>query len=142
MEQQFPKELHALDAIFGFLDRFYSEHRIDRAPAYALSLAVEEFFTNIVKYGGSKKGEVTISAAYEPGRVTVLIVDPDGVRFDPTQAQVPQDDVPLDRRPVGGLGIHITRQMLDTVRYEYRDRKGTLTLVKNLEPQHVQNNTK
>ncbi len=133
MEQHFPKDLQSLEGIFGFLGEFFSAHHIEGAPAYALMLAVEEFFTNIVKYGGSKNGKVTISVAHEPGRATVRIIDPDGEHFDPTQADVAPDDLPLEQRRIGGLGIRITRQMLDTVQYDYSDRKGTLTLVKNLE---------
>ena len=133
MEQHFPKETQALEAIFGFLDQFFSAHQVDGASTYAIMLAVEEFFTNIVKYGGSKHGEVTIRATYEPQQVTVVIVDPDADQFDPTQADAPPENIPLEQKPIGGLGIHISRHMLDAVRYEYTDRKGTLTLVKNLE---------
>ncbi len=133
MEEHFPKELAALEAIFGFLERFFSTHAVDPAPAYALTLAVEEFFTNIVKYGGNTTGSVTINAVYAPHQVTIHIIDPDSNHFDPTQNHFGPDERPLEEKRIGGLGIHLTREMLDQVRYEYSGRTGTITLVKNLE---------
>ena len=34
-------------------------------------------------------------------------------------------------RPIGGLGIHLVRQIMDNVRYEWKDGKNILTLTKN-----------
>ena len=133
MEEHFPKELAALDEIFRFLERFFLAHAVDGTPAYALTLAVEELFTNIVKYGRSRTGSVIIGAVCEPERVTVRIVDPDSDHFDPTQNRSGPDDRPLEEKRIGGLGIHLTRQMLDDVRYEYSGTTGTIILVKNLE---------
>lgn len=133
MEQHFSKELQSLGAVFEFLDRFLAAQSIDASSGYVVTLAVEEFFTNIVKYGGDRSGTVSISAARDGKRIVVVIVDPDANRFDPTQVAPPRNDLSLEEKPIGGLGIHLSRRMLDDVRYEYTGRTSRITLVKNLE---------
>jgi serine/threonine-protein kinase RsbW len=133
MEERFPKNLQALDSVFRFLDEFIVTHRVDDSAAYPLRLAVEEFFTNIIKYGMSKAGEVSITAVHEGGRVVVEITDPDSASFDPTSVDAPPRDLPLGEQRVGGLGIFLSRQMLDDVQYHHTGRTARITLVKNLE---------
>lgn len=133
MEERFPKDLHSLDAVFSFLQRFLDAHPVDPAAAFSITLAVEEFFTNIIKYGGTKAGLISIIASLNGRQLRVELVDPDSDPFDPTQRDAPTGDLSLDERPIGGLGIHLSREMLDDVRYEYAGRRGTITLVKNLE---------
>lgn len=133
MEERFPKELRSLEAVFSFLDRFLAAHAIDPSAAYVMTLAVEEFFTNIIKYGGRKSGSVSIAASLDGKQLTVQLVDPNAERFDPTAREAPATGLSLEERPVGGLGIHLSRELLDDVRYEYSGRTGTITLVKNLE---------
>lgn len=133
MEERFPKELRSLEAVFGFLERFIIAHSIEPDAAYVMTLAVEEFFTNIIKYGGTTRGSVTIIASLDGRQLTVELVDSDADRFDPTTRNAPASDLSLQERPIGGLGIHLSREMLDDVRYEYAGRTGKITLVKNLE---------
>ena len=133
MQQQFPRQMHALEAVFSFMSRFAEENALPPDVSFVLNLAVEEFFTNMVKYSGVPDGSVDISAVTENGRVVIALenhgVDP----FDVTVAKGSPTDVPLQDRPIGGLGIKIAREMLDGLDYSYADRTSRITLIKNLE---------
>ena len=133
MEQRFTKEPGSLKEVFGFLDRFLASHPVDPTAAYCITLAVEEFFTNIIKYGGTKSGTVSIIASLDGRQIRVELIDADADRFDPTERNAPDTNLPLEEKPIGGLGIHLSREMLDDVQYEYTGRTGKITLVKNLE---------
>ena len=62
----------------------------------------------------------------EADTVTIEIVD-DGPRFDPLEdAPLPDPDAPLEDRPVGGLGVHLVRTMMDEISYRYQDGKNRL----------------
>jgi serine/threonine-protein kinase RsbW len=134
VEQHFPKELRSLEDVFSFLDTFMELHEVEAESAYAMTLAVEEFFTNIVKYDSHKDGLVSVSAIRDPGRIIVRLVDRQSDHFDVSRVDAPDADIPLEKRKVGGLGIFLSHQMLDDVRYEYANHVSTITLVKNLEP--------
>lgn len=133
MERSFKRALAALDEVFSFMDEALAACGADAASAYAVNFAVEEFFTNMVKYEPEGDHGVSISVEREANRLSVRMVGT-GVRpFDVTNAQGPDLSASLKDRPVGGLGIHISRELLDSVTYEHGEGKSTITFVKTLE---------
>ena len=133
MRRQFEKDIRSLDAIFGFLRKFADEEGIDGQSSYVLNLAVEEFFTNIVKYGRGTGNEICLEAFRDGRTVTVRLEEETPVTFDVTRPTKTQFDVPFEDRKPGGLGIHIAREMLDGLSYDYVDGTSRITLIKNLE---------
>ena len=133
MERMFRRALASLDEVFNFMDEALAACESDPASAYAVNFAVEEFFTNMVKYEPEGDHGVSISVEREANRLTVRMVDT-GVRpFDVTNAPAADLSASLKERPVGGLGIHISRELLDSVTYEYGEGQSTITFVKTLE---------
>jgi anti-sigma regulatory factor (Ser/Thr protein kinase) len=133
MRQHFDRDIRSLDAVFGFLRRFADEERLDARASYVIDLAVEEFFTNIVKYGRGTGSDVLLEAVRTGGTVTVRLEEQTPVPFDVTRATQTQFDVPFAERKPGGLGIHIAREMLDGLTYDYVDGTSRITLTKHLE---------
>lgn len=98
----------------------------------ALELAVDEAVTNIMLYGyPSSDGQIWISCGVEGGVVRVQVED-EGVPFDPTAAPEPDLEGDAWVRPIGGLGIHLIREMTDELRYERRGGRNILVLGKIL----------
>jgi serine/threonine-protein kinase RsbW len=133
MERSFKRALTALDDVFGFMEEALTACGVDAASAYALNFAVEEFFTNMVKYEPEGDHNVSISVEREANRLTVRMVDTGVQPFDVTNARAPNMSAALEDRPVGGLGIHISKELLDSVTYEYGKGQSTITFVKTLE---------
>ena len=98
---------------------------------FQVNLALEELWINVVNHGhdgGFHKVEIELTSEAEA--VTIEITD-DGKPFDPlNDAPVPDVMGSLDDRPVGGLGIHLVRTMMDKVRYKREERRNHLILVK------------
>lgn len=101
--------------------------------AFAVRLAVEEAFTNIVQHGyAGRPGPVRCTVRGEPDRVVVTLVD-EAPAFDPSQAPAPDLESAWDERPEGGLGWHLVHGVMDEVRHEPGPGRGNvLTLVKRL----------
>ena len=97
---------------------------------FRVNLVLEELGLNVMTHGqaaGARELEVILIS--EADTVTIEMVD-DGPRFDPLQdAPLPDPEASLDERPVGGLGIHLVRTMMDEVHYRYQDGKNHLLLV-------------
>lgn len=133
MERTFRKSIAALPEVFAFLHGFMSAHTADAAAQYAINLAVEEFFTNMVKYNPESSNDISISISREDRSLKVVLVDRDVEPFDVTRAGTVDVTASLDQRKVGGLGIFISRELLDGLEYEYANRNSIITLTKILE---------
>jgi len=98
---------------------FLNEHGVDNAAIFAIETAVEELVTNAIKYafGSCRKGTITIEASATAERA-VLVIEDNGEAFDPTEAPVARVNRSLEEMPVGGLGIHLVRELTDGFRYE------------------------
>ena len=68
----------------------------------------------------------------ESGEQLIFTVTDSGIAFDPTQKEEVDTTLSAEERPIGGLGIHLVRQIMDEVHYERIDDKNILTLIKNI----------
>ena len=121
---RFARRIDAVGAVFDFVGGEFARHGIDPSLRRPVELALEELFTNMVKYGRGGGAEVQLSLSPIPGGVEAILVDEGVEPFDPTAA--PEVDVlrPLSERQPGGLGIHLVKQLVDSIGYEYRaDRR-------------------
>ena len=99
-----------------------------------LDLALEEAVTNVMLYAYPEgtAGQVEVECMSEDGLLTFQIRDA-GAPFDPTQQADADVTLGVQERPIGGLGIFLVRQIMDDVRYERKNDKNVLTLVKRIE---------
>ena len=133
MEKKFRKTMTSLDDVFDFLSQSMDACNVDAPAAFAVNLAVEEFFTNMVKYGSGQHNDILVSLTREARCLTVSLVDSDVDPFDVTKAGDIDPARPLHERKIGGLGIHLAKHMVDSISYEYVNRHSKITFTKNLE---------
>lgn len=137
LTRSFPKVLVALEQIFECLSTFMKRNSVGEEAAYAINLAVEEAFVNMVKHNARSSQDVSLSLDVSDKKLIVVLIDHDVDPFDPTRAPDVDVNRPAHERPVGGLGVYLINELMDEVRYEYNEGTSTLTLVKNLESQDV-----
>lgn len=104
------------------------------APAQAvddLVLAVDEWLTNVIVHGyAGRGGQVEIEVRPAPEAVCVCVRDM-APPFDPTQLPDPDINLPLEQRPIGGLGAYLMRQLVDAISHQVTPQGGNeLTLTK------------
>lgn len=133
MQQSFKRDFTALDEIFSFISQATSPRKVDESVTFTISLAVEEVFTNMVKYNTGNAQEISISLDVDSRRVVVQLIDGDVDPFEPSSQEAVIVDKPLQDRKIGGLGLHLVKSMVDKVTYEYKDRQMKVTVIKNLE---------
>lgn len=100
---------------------------------FALSFAVEEIFTNMVKYNPAGPADVAMSLAATEKELTVTMEDEQEGEFDPTKAPDPPFGLELAKRKPGGLGLYLVRKMVQRVEYERKDARSIITLTHPLE---------
>ena len=99
-----------------------------------IELAVEEIFVNIANYAYAPeigRATVRVSVTDDPLTVTITFIDR-GVPYDPLKRSDPDVTLSAEERAIGGLGIFMTKKVMDDVTYEYKDGQNVLTLKKRL----------
>jgi serine/threonine-protein kinase RsbW len=119
--------------VTGAFDAFSAAHRIALPVAQAVQVALDELLSNTVRsaFPPGQNGRIDVRFDIAEGALDVLIVD-DGVPFDPLARADPDTGASLEARPVGGLGIYLVRQLMDSVDYERRGGENRLRLRKGI----------
>jgi serine/threonine-protein kinase RsbW len=92
---------------------------MDQETLFKIELALEELLTNVIHYAYSsdEKGLVEVACSLEDSRFHLSIHDW-GQPFDPLEREDPDLTMGIDERRIGGLGIHLVRQMADEFYYQ------------------------
>ena len=118
-----------------FVDAFCAPLGPTPKDVFALQLTLEEAVTNVIDHGyaDGQPHTFTVELAAADRRVTAIVTD-DAPTYDPlTRAEV-DITLPLEDRPIGGLGVHLVKKLTDSARYERRDGRNILTFVRTLGP--------
>jgi anti-sigma regulatory factor (Ser/Thr protein kinase) len=132
MERTFRRDYGSLDQIFGFINEALASQNADEAVVFSIKLATEELFTNMVKYNTGSGNQIKIRTSVRSGELVVELIDDDVDPFDPNDADVARIDEAVEDRRIGGLGLRLVRSVVDRLSYEYKGRRMTVTLVKQL----------
>lgn len=130
---EIPAEKAKLSEAVGFVLGFAEELGFDKKELFQLKLCTEEIFVNVASYAyGPDTGMITVNAdgSKDPLTVTVSFID-SGTPFDPLAKPDPAKKRPLSQAKKGGLGIFITKKLMDEVSYAYKDGRNVLTIRKS-----------
>lgn len=114
---------------------------IDELNTGQICIAIEEAVVNVISYAYpiGQQGNVTIEAVSNDIRLKFTIID-SGKPFDPTVQSAVDTTLSADKRSIGGLGIHIIRQTMDSMNYERVNDRNVLTLRKKLTKEILKTN--
>ncbi len=121
----------------AFMKSVLEKLNIEKSLARQLRLAVEEAVVNVIDYAypAGQEGTVEVQIMSDGMTLKAIIID-SGVAFDPTLNDRPDTTLSAEDRPIGGLGILLVRELMDTINYERvgSDDSGhnVLTLIKKL----------
>jgi serine/threonine-protein kinase RsbW len=123
--------LSELERLFAFIDKFCSEQGVRNEIKYKLFLVAEELSVNVMVHGfqGRPDGTIEITLRLDNHQVEVCVVD-EAPAFDPLRsAPEPVLDAHLEERQVGGLGVHLVRNMAQSLDYSFRDGRNEVRAI-------------
>ena len=132
-----PNDVQKVPELAQFVEEVCEEVGFDMATTMQLNLALEEAVVNVMNYAypSGVTGNIDIDARANDVRLKFTISD-SGSPFDPTAKEEVDTTLSAEERSIGGLGIHLIRQIMDSINYEYVDGKNVLTLRKRLNTQN------
>ena len=124
-------DVHEVTRFSSFIKSVTEKLGIETPLARKLRLAVEEAVVNVISYAYPEgtEGDVTIKIMSDGHTLRFQIIDT-GVPFDPTKKEKADTTLSIEERQIGGLGIFLVRELMDTINYERVDGKNILTLIK------------
>ena len=132
-----PNDVQEVPRLNAFVEEVCQAVGFDDIVTAKVKVAIEEAVVNVMQYAypAGHRGDVTIEAASNDTRLKFTIID-SGKPFDPTiQAEI-DTTLSAKERKIGGLGIHLMRQNMDSINYERMDNLNVLTLRKSLNFEH------
>lgn len=138
MQTGFTVRLHnrllELDRLAEAVEAFGQAHGLSPKLVYQIGLVLDELLTNTISYGYRDEDAhaIEIGMAQVGGTLRFVLTD-DAMPFDPLSAKSPDLSSPADIRPVGGLGVHLVRTIMDRVAYERVGNSNSLVLEKDID---------
>ena len=126
-------DLKDVPRLATFVEEICEALSFDDMVTMQMNLAIEEAVVNVMNYAypAGVKGTVNIDAKASAEWVKFIISD-SGAPFDPTAKAEVDTTLSAEERGIGGLGIHLIRQIMDSINYEREDGRNVLTLIKKL----------
>lgn len=126
-------DAHEVKRLSNFIKMATEKLNIDTSLAHQLRLAVEEAVVNVIDYAYpiDTEGNITINTMFDGHSLHFQIIDT-GAAFDPTAIQKSDTTLSAEDRQIGGLGILLVRELMDSINYERTNGKNILTLKKNI----------
>ena len=117
----------------AFIDALGEEWSIAPEVVFNLQLALEECATNVIMYAYPPEEQHTLQVTAELQEPDLIFtIEDSGVPFDPTPVAEADTSLSAEERPIGGLGIFLVRQLMDSVEYRRDGDRNLLTLRKQV----------
>ena len=125
-----PASVTELAGVREFIRRHARAAGADPTAVHDVVQAVDESVTNTIEHGyDGRPGTIEVEVGHA-GRSLVVRLRDQAPPFDPTSLPAPDTTLPLDRRPLGGMGVYLARELTDAVTYRRTADGNELTLVK------------
>jgi len=129
MEQKFKRNFDEIKNIVTMTEALFRQEGLPAGLRTVVDLATEELFVNMVTYNTESNEDILIRMMPHEHGIEVSLTDYNVDRFDPTNAAAVDVDAPLEERTPGGLGLYLVMKMVDSIHYEYRNRKSKITFI-------------
>ena len=130
-----PASMERLEEVMSALEQDLKQAGCGEDDRRLIEISAEELFTNIASYAyGGREGQMWLQwdirrAEPEQREVTVSFQD-EGIPYDPFARQDPDISLPIEERPVGGLGIYMTKKFMDHVEYRHENGRNVTIIAK------------
>ncbi len=131
----FRRELHLvgtmadLSRIGEFIEEACDQASVEPAARFDILMAVDEACSNVFEHAyGGLTGEVDLSFETRDGDLVITVHDHGGA-FNPEGVPTPNMHLPLEERPIGGLGLHLMRRLMDDVTFSFSPEHGNILVM-------------
>lgn len=132
---QVPQEQDQLGDLVAAIDGVLAREGVPEAVAHDVQLVTEEVVCNALEHGRvEERGhEISVGIGIEGGLITLEFRD-DCIAYNPLERPDPDLDADIADRPIGGLGVHLIRELAEEVSYRREEPHNILRVVLRTDP--------
>lgn len=132
-EKSFKANTQELPNVQEFVQNVLQNYGCSNKIIMQINLAIEELFVNIASYAYQNgDGNCRLIIDYDGEKNVMICLEDDGIQFNPLEKADPDITLSSGKSEIGGLGIFITKQIMDKVEYQYENQKNILKMTKNI----------
>ena len=123
-------DLAELARVMQMIDDFCASMAVSASDVSVLHLALEEIVTNVITHGYHNDASRSFNVRMEAiaaDRIRAVVTD-DAPAYNPLARPEVDTALPLEARPVGGLGVHLVKKLMDVCTYEQRDGQNVFSI--------------
>ena len=121
--------LENMEAVLGFVSEKIAD--CSMKTQNQIRIAVDEIFSNIARYAYNPEvGGAVVRIAV--GNDVVIEFEDSGTPYDPLAKEDPDVSLSAQEREVGGLGLFMVKNLMDSVEYRREENRNILTIKKSL----------
>src|SRR5205085_416106 len=115
-ELRIANDISEIERVAEWVDDFGAKNRLANEVIIAFNVSLDEIINNIISYGYEDSGphDIVLRLELQEGSIEAVIED-DGRPFNPLL--VPTPDLTVQPRPIGGVGLHFVRNLMDHLEY-------------------------
>lgn len=123
-------DINEVPLLGEWVEQMGEEMQLDMPDIFQINLALEEAVVNVMNYAYPEETgrEIWLEAEGDNKSIAFTLAD-EGIAFDPTQEEAPDITLAAEDRQIGGLGIFLVNQIMESVVYERVDGKNILKMV-------------
>lgn len=124
-------QLTEISKVINHFETFAKDHSLNRKLVSMISISFDELLNNTISYGYTDEElhEIKVKVEIKTNNLIISISD-DGIPFNPFDNSPPNTDLSLEKREVGGLGIHIVKTIMDELDYKRSNDLNIITITK------------
>lgn len=126
--------LSELNKIRAFIKNNLQVQNITEQDYFIIELSLLEICINIIRYAypdSDKQGDILLKTWSEQGKIFLEIRD-SGIPFDPRFLKKPDIEEIMKSGKKGGLGVFLTKRLMDGLDYKRENDQNILTIYKRI----------
>ena len=132
IERTFDATIDKLPEVIGFVEEQLEMQGASMKAIMTISVALEEMFVNIAHYAyPDGTGKATVGVSFDGDNVSISLRDK-GISFDPLAKEDPDVTAKAEDRQIGGLGIYMVKNSMDSCFYERKGDENYFVMTKKI----------
>jgi sigma-B regulation protein RsbU (phosphoserine phosphatase) len=134
LEIRLANDMSAIGDVVNRFEEFGEMHGVPAGDIMRVNLVFDEILSNIISYGYQDEARHEILVTVDlTGKRLVVTIEDDGIPFNPFTREAPDTNAAIEDREIGGLGIHLVQQVMDSATYQRRQNANVVIFSKAFE---------